>query len=156
MCVHTCVCTHASSSTTQSVQQIATKMLPREEAIVNQAQCLLSEFSINSKSKRQKSPSPCERLATGPVLQGLVTREAFHGAKGPGRQSSAYSLQMAVGRAEGVSCPLTSFGSRPCDCFNQQNRAKYCSMTSEARQITTISHPLPCSLGPVILGTQPP
>lgn len=94
-----CVCTHTHTRTFQHNSickiEIATKMLPREEALVNQAQHLLSEFLINSKSNMNKPPSPSERSAAGPELQGPVTREAFHGAKGPGREPSAHSLQRA-------------------------------------------------------------
>lgn len=98
-----------------------------------------------------KSSSPRERLAMGPELLGLVTREAFHGAKGPQSQSSAFSLQMPGGEGKGGFLPPHLFCSGPCDCFNQQNTAKYCSMTSEARQITT-SPPFALSSWPSFVG----
>lgn len=98
-----------------------------------------------------KSSSPRERLAMGPELLGLVTREAFHGAKGPQSQSSAFSLQMPGGEGKGGFLPPHLFCSGPCDCFNQQNTAKYCSVTSEARQITT-SPPFALSSWPSFVG----
>lgn len=63
------------------------------------------------------------------------------GQRGPEESPQLTASRGLERRAEGVSHPLASSGSRPCDCLNQQNTEKYGYMTSEAREIPTVSHP---------------
>lgn len=89
------VCVHAHPIYTTDT---ATKMFPREEAIVNEAQSLLSEeFSINSKSNMKKSLSPGEMLTIGPSLSGWFP-ETSMGKGGPnGSQQLTWLLDACRG-----------------------------------------------------------